>query len=342
MPAIIPNVNEKRYICSCFENRDMEIYNKPPLTYTEQVELLKSRGMTIPDESRAERLLANISYYRMSAYMLPYKKSEKGIIFDDFREGTTWDMVYNLYVFDRKLRLLVFDAIERLEVAIRSQIIYQLSHKYGAHWQDRADIFNPPTEITLRDGRKVIVDVYGDIQKHIKEQLHNNKAEVFIQHYRYKYDTPENPPSWMSVEVMYFNHLSRICTGLSKRADINGIASYFALPPGTFCSWLHCINYVRNICAHHSRLWNRDLNIIPERLSFSKKRKWISNPNTAKRSKLYYFLCMLNYMLQTANPTSPFKARLKELLKEYEDVVSLDAMGFPKDWENEIIWKNEK
>ena len=166
------------------------------------MELLKSRGMTIPDEKRAERLLANISYYRLSAYMLPYKKSEDGMILDAFKTGTTWDMIYNLYVFDRKLRLLVFDAIERLEVSIRTQIIYQLSHKYGSHWQDRPDIFNPPTEITLRDGRKVTVDVYNDIQKHIKEQLHNNKAEVFIQHYRNKYDTPENPPSWMSVEIM--------------------------------------------------------------------------------------------------------------------------------------------
>ena len=87
--------------------------------------------------------------------MLPYKQNENGMILDAFKTGTTWDMIYNLYVFDRKLRLLVFDAIERLEVAIRTQIIYQLSHKYGSHWQDRQDIFNPPTEITLRDGRKV-------------------------------------------------------------------------------------------------------------------------------------------------------------------------------------------
>lgn len=320
----------------------MEKYNKPPLTYTQQVELLKSRGMTIPDEDQAEMLLANISYYRLSAYMLPYKQNEKGMILDTFREGTTWDMVYKLYAFDRKLRLLVFDAIERIEVAVRTQIIYQLSHKYGAHWQDRKDIFNPPKEITLRNGRTVIIDVYGDIQKHIKEQLHNNRAETFIQHYCKKYDRPENPPSWMSVEVMYFNQLSQICMGLKQRADINGIALYFALPPKKFCSWLHCINYVRNICAHHARLWNRDLNIIPECLSFSRKLEWISNPDKAKRSKIYYFFCMLNYMLQTVNPTSPFKARLKQLLKEYESEVSLNAMGFPEDWENEKIWETEK
>ena len=318
----------------------MEIFNKPPLTYEKQVELLISRGLIVTDRKRAERHLANISYYRLSAYMLPYKKKENGIIIDAFKEGTTWDDIYDLYVFDRKLRLLVFDAIERLEVAIRTQIIYQLSHKYGSHWQDNAHIFMPSREVTLRDGRKITIDVYREIQSHIKEQLHSNRAEVFIQHYHNKYDTPENPPSWMSVEIMYFNHLSKICTGLKNRADIVGIASYFALPPKTFCSWLHTMNYVRNICAHHSRLWNRDLNIVPEKLSFSKHLVWISNPETAKRSKNYYFFCMINYMLQVANPTSQFKTKLKELLEEYKNVISLDSMGFPKGWEEEKMWED--
>ena len=317
----------------------MELYNKPPLTYREQVELLKSRGVSFADEQEAEMHLANISYYRLSAYMLPYKKKVGGDIIDLFKEGTTWEMIYRLYAFDRKLRLIVFDAIERLEIAIRTQIIYQLSHKYGSHWQDNANIFHPETTKTLRDGRKVTFDAYGEIQKHIKEQLHNNKAEVFIKHYSSKYDRPENPPSWMSVEVMYFNHLSRICTGLKNRADINGIASYFALPPQTFCSWLHAINYLRNLCAHHARVWNRDMNIIPEKLLFSKSLDWISNPDTVQRSKAYYFFCMLNYLLQTANPTSPFKQRLIDLLEEYRDVVSLNAMGFPNNWKDEKIWE---
>lgn len=318
----------------------MEVFNKPPLTYEKQVELLLSRGLIVTDRKRAERHLANISYYRLSAYMLPYKKKEDGIIIDAFKEGTTWDDIYDLYVFDRKLRLLVFDAIERLEVAIRTQIIYQLSHKYGSHWQDNAHIFNPPREVTLRDGRTITIDVYREIQSHIKEQLHSNRAEVFIQHYHNKYDTPENPPSWMSVEIMYFNHLSKICTGLKNRADIVGIASYFALPPKTFCSWLHTMNYVRNICAHHSRLWNRDLNIVPEKLSFSKRLVWINTPDTAKRSKNYYFFCMINYMLQVANPTSQFKTKLKELLEEYKNVISLDSMGFPQGWEEEKMWED--
>ena len=317
----------------------MGVYNKPPLTYTEQVELLISRGLLVSDKKRAERHLSNISYHRLSAYMRTYKQIANGGILDDFIPGTTWDMVYNLYVFDRKLRLLVFDAIERLEVAIRTQIIYQLSHKYGSHWQDDKNIFNSPETITLRDGRKVVKDVYVDIQRHIKEQLNNNKAEEFIQHYCRKYDSPENPPSWMSVEVMYFNHLSRICTELKNRSDKTEIAKYFFLPPDIFCSWLHTINYVRNICAHHARLWNRGLDITPKVLKFSRVRVWISKPDTVETSRIYYFLCMLNYLLQTINPTSTFKQRLKALLEEYSEIVSTDAMGFPHDWVNEKIWE---
>lgn len=320
----------------------MKTYRKPPLKYDKQVELLESRELIVPNRNRAIRHLSNISYYRLSAYMLPYKEQdEAGNTLDKFKKGTTWDDIYNLYVFDRKLRIFVFDAIERIEVAIRSQIIYQLSHKYGSHWQDNRDIF-AVREKTLNNGDVLRIDVYEDMQKHIKEQLNNNKAEVFIQHYKNTYGSPINPPSWMSVEIMYFNHLSKICSGLKQRNDLSGIASYFDLPPEIFCSWIHTINYVRNLCAHHARLWNRELNIVPKRLGFSKNHIWISNPNTVQRSRMYYFLCMINYILQTANPTSSFTSRLKELLTEYKDSPIIENLGFARDWEKEDLWQERK
>ncbi|MBR1775370.1 MAG: Abi family protein [Bacteroidales bacterium] len=319
----------------------MEAYNKPPLTYEEQINLLKSRGLIFSEEEKynALKYLPNISYYRLSAYMLPYKKkNSKGEIIDEFKDNTTWTTIYNLYKFDRKLRLLIFDAIERIEIAIRSQIIYQLSHKYGSHWQDRREIFKQPETKTSRDGKRIFtVDVYSDIQQQIKEQL-DISQEMFIKHYKQKYNNPVNPPSWMSIEIMYFNHLSRICSGLKNRSDLVGIAKYFDLPPKTFCSWLHTINYVRNLCAHHSRLWNREFNIVPEKLEFSKNLIWVNNPHNIKRSKPYYFFCMIVYLLQTINPTSKFKERLKNLLLEYNDVVSLESMGFSKNWKEEYIW----
>ena len=312
-------------------------YEKPPLTYQAQIELLKSRGVVFADEAKAAYQLANVSYFRLSAYMFPFKKNIGGKIVDEFRYGTTWKDIYDMYVFDRKLRLLVFDAIEKIEVAIRTQMVYILSHRYGSHWQDDEMIYKPKRTIRLNDESEKEIDVYGDIQKHINEHLHNNQAELFIEHYRDTYDDPVNPPSWMCVEVMYFNQLSRIYSNLEKRSDRAEIARSFALPPDDFTSWLHTMNYVRNICAHHARLWNRDLKIVPSMLKFSKTRIWISNPELVQRSKVYYFLCMINYMLQTVNVNSTFTLRLKELLREYKPKIS--AMGFPEKWEEEKIWQ---
>jgi abortive infection bacteriophage resistance protein len=312
------------------------IFDKPPLLYKEQVALLKSRGLIVDNEDKAVAKLANVSYFRLSAYMFPFKKKVDGKIIDEFRYGTTWNDVYHMYVFDRKLRLLVFDAIEKIEVAVRSQMVYLLSHKYGSHWQDKAEIFATKM-VTLKDGSQKEVRVFDEIQKHIKEQLSSSQTELFIEHYRDTYHEPVNPPSWMCVEVMYFNQLSKICSYLKERSDVTGIASHFGLPPKVFTSWLHSINYVRNICAHHARLWNRDLKIVPANLEFSKSGKWLSNPKQEQRGKMYYFLCMLNYILQSVNPKSSFTKRLKELITEYKPRIS--AMGFPENWENEEIWK---
>ena len=190
-----------------------------------------------------------------------------------------------------------------------------------------------------KDGKVVEINVFNEINKHILEQLNSNKSEVFLQHYRETYNKPSTPPSWMSVEIMYFNHLSKICSGLKQRSDIAAIAKFYSLPPDTFCSWLHTINYVRNLCAHHARLWNRDFNIVPERLDFSKNLIWLKNIKTAKRKKMYYFLCMLNYMLQTANPTSNFKEKLFDLLDEFKAFVPIEQMGFPNDWKTEVLWQ---
>lgn len=312
-------------------------FEKPPLTYKEQIELLKRRGLVFDDEQKAELQLSNVSYFRLSAYMLPFKKNVGSEIIDEFRYGTNWKSVYNLYVFDRKLRLLFFDAIDKIEVALRCQLVYVLSHKYGSHWQDNASILKAPYTITLNGGEQRVIDVYSDIQHHIADQLSSQQTEQFIKHYHDTYDYPKNPPSWMSVEVMYFNQLSKICSNLRERADKVAIAKHFSLPPDEFISWLHTINYLRNICAHHARLWNREIKIIPALLRFSKDKIWITEPGRTKRSRIYYTLCMINYLLQSVNPNSSFSQRLKQLISEYMPKIS--AMGFPENWESEKIWE---
>lgn len=316
----------------------MKKYIKPALTVQEQIKLLIDRNLQINDPQRTLRHLNNISYYRLSAYMLPFKKyDEDGQILDVFENNTTWNHVINLYRFDRKLRLLLFDSIERIEISIRTQIIYQLSLKYGSHWHDKKDLFAIKS-VKNKNGISMQIDTFKYLQEHINKQLMANYTELFIKHYKENYQQPKTPPSWMSIEVMFFSHLSHICADLNNRKDRVDIAKYFGLPEEVFCSWLHSINYIRNLCAHHCRLWNRDLNIVPKKLSHAKNLKWISNPETVQRRKIYFTLCILNYLLQTVNPNNKLKSKLKILLTEFPSV-DIGQMGFPDNWETENIWK---
>lgn len=308
-------------------------FKKQPLTFEKQVALLKSRGLGFADEKKALDQLANVGYFRLRAYMFPFKKAPNEEV---FKPGVTWKDVYELYAFDRKLRLLVFDAIEKIEVSIRTQMVHVLSHKYGTHWQDIPGIYAVGRKIRLKDGTLQTVDVYREVQRHIKEQLRSLHTEWYIEHYRKTYTEPINPPSWMCIEVMYFSQLSRICSNLAYRNDVVNIAKHFDLPPSEFVSWLHAMSYIRNLCAHHARLWNRELKIVPMGLKFSKNRKWMDDYEISK-SKVYYTLCMLNYFLQTVNPNTSFTMRLKNLICEYKP--PLEAMGFPDGWLNEPLWK---
>lgn len=113
------------------------VYNKTPLSFQEQLNLLKSRNLTINNESVALSYLQEISYYRLSAYFFPYQKYK-----DRFEAGTSFDQIISTYSFDRELRLLVFDCIERIEVAIRTQMIYKMAIHYNdSHWQDNKNNF---------------------------------------------------------------------------------------------------------------------------------------------------------------------------------------------------------
>lgn len=107
-------------------------YNKLPIPIPDQITKLKQRGLRITDDSLAARYLSNISYYRLRAYTYPYQddtKTEHPFIID-----VSFEDIIELYTFDRKLRLLIFDAVEKIEVALRTQIIYQWALTNGSHW----------------------------------------------------------------------------------------------------------------------------------------------------------------------------------------------------------------
>ncbi|MEO9659747.1 Abi family protein [Maribacter dokdonensis] len=310
-------------------------YTKTPLTFADQLALLKNRQLTITDDKKALSYLSEISYYRLSAYYLPYQQ-----IKDTFNTGTTFDQIIKTYSFDRELRLLVFDCIERIEVAVRTQFIYHMATTHNnAHWQDDKAHFITP--YYNRIGR--LVDPFNDFQSIISRATSARKPEVFIKHYTNTYNSPSNPPSWMCFELLTMGDLSHIYRGLRNNADKKSIANYFEVHPTVFTSWLHTLTYVRNICAHHSRLWNKDLAIEPEKL-LKPVGPWLGT-RYQNNKRIFYFICVLRYLLLRANPGNRLKEKLELLFAKYPEVpiqylgIPSDGNGNLLDWKNEPLWK---
>ncbi|MGB3519772.1 MAG: Abi family protein [Elainellaceae cyanobacterium] len=219
-------------------------FNKPPLTITDQIALLLDRGLLIPDRNQASHYLTHLNYYRLGAYWLPFEVDHTT---HQFLPGTQFDDVLSLYVFDREFRLLVLDAIERIEVSIRSAWAYQMAHRHGPHCHLNRALFNSKWD-------------YGRHSLSLKKELARSK-EAFILHLTDKYDE-DLPPIWATVEVMTFGQLSNWYSNTRQRQDRNAIAAGYGLDEKILTSLLHHLTIVRNICAHHARLWNREFPVI--------------------------------------------------------------------------------
>jgi abortive infection bacteriophage resistance protein len=313
----------------------MTTYIKKPHTIDSQVALLKSRGLSIENEEKAIAYLQGINYYRLSAYFLPYQSAK-----DTFEDQTTFTQIIKTYTFDRELRLLVFDCIERIEVAIRTQFIYQMAtHHNDSHWQDNQSHFITPYYNKIGN----LVNPYADFQAIISKAKTARTPEPFVKHYINTYNKPANPPSWMCFELVTIGELSHIYRGLNNNADKKRIADFFDVHHTVFTSWLHTLTYVRNICAHHSRLWNRDLAIEPEKL-LKPKGDWIDK-KFENNKRVFYFLCVLRYMLLRANPSNSMKQKVESLFNKYPTVpikflgIPSDGNGNLLDWKNEPLWK---
>ena len=294
-------------------------YSKQLISFTDQITLLKQRGLILGDEVRALHLLQNISYYRLSGYWYPLLSDKQRHI---FKPGSTFEAAYNIYKFDSELRKLIIAELEKIEVAVRTQTAYILSTQYHAHWFEDSSLFLNPVRHT-----KVLAKI---------EEEYNRSDEEFITAFKAKY-SDHFPPSWMTMEIASFGTLSILYGNLQPGRAKRSIAAYFGLPDTVFASWLHCIVYVRNICAHHSRLWNRILSIRPL-MPRSPRNTFIALPASGTQ-QTYFVLSMIIYLLNTVNPNHSFISRFKELLNRYPSI-DVRAMGFPINWENEKLWES--
>jgi len=288
-------------------------YTKPSLTFDQQLELLRGRGLEIDDPVRANHWLRKISYYRLSAYFLPFKNEQR------FRPGTRFDQIAGLYIFDRKLRLLVMDAIERIEIAIRTSITYEIAHAYGPFGHADAANFAPGFE-----------------HARFMEELATEERraqETFVAHFRNKYAEQACLPVWMATELLSFGAVSKLYKALHPEIR-QRIAGDFRVDSQFLVSWLHVLSYVRNVCAHHKRLWNRELAVKPR--FPSRSRQWPHQ--VPDNGRLYAVLTVLRHMLGVVSPNCQWRDRLFLLLDQHP-TVSLDAMRFPASWRTLALWR---
>ena len=295
-------------------------FAKPPKTFAEQVDKLKDHGLDIPDPVEAEFYLSQLNYYRFAAYCLPFEQNHAT---HEFQAGTSFDDVLNLYIFDRELRLLLLDAIERIEVSLRTQMAYQLSHRHNtAHPHLQSALFHD-----ARTYQVSIDNLTDDV---------SNSREDFIKHLTDKYQE-DLPPIWAVVELMTMGHLSRWYDNTRRRGDRQAIAKTYNLDESVLNSFCKHLRSIRNYCAHHARLWNRDFTFTMRVPSWG-ERVLIDSFHSDGRSirKLYNSLVMTTYLMNIINPGHHWKQRLIDLIDEHN--VEVGRMGFPVDWKTKPIW----
>ena len=329
---------------------EMTEFTKPALTIDEQIQLLTDRNLIIKDKNRAARYLEVISFFRLSAYMRPFQI--KIDINHGFRSETTFKQIVDLYAFDRELRLMVMDASERVEVAIRSTICNHMGPEYGAHWYIERALFRGDynhsrliRDLENRQGdekRSLENDVQRilnsrNLDETVKQQrIESREKENYLRFYSSQYDSPALPPGWAMVEELSLGALSHLYRGIARDSDKKMIATRFNLPHHILGSWLHTLTFIRNCCAHHSRLWNRELSIspkLPNRGLWPDQNETIPTTPIRPARRIFIVIMMLDHLMKQVSPDSLWLKRFYGLLKKYPDT-QLTMMGFPENWQD--------
>lgn len=289
--------------------------------------MLKDRGLIIQDEEKAKFYLAHLNYYRLTAYCIPLYKDRCQ---PPFVTGASFDDVLNLYIFDRELRLLVLDAIERFEVSLRTQFAYHSSLiQQSAHPHLQSDYYSCIVEYS-----KYLSKLDGDIGR---------SKEEFIRHFRKKYSDPA-PPIWAVVELMTMGQLSKWFSIIKRPSDRQSIANTYGLDESILKSFCEHITLVRNHTAHHTRLWNREFTVtfkIPsgKKVDANLRQGLIqpSSNNDRRLRKIYNTFVMLAYLMKIVCGENHWKEKLKALMMKHQ--IDNTSMGFPNDWSYRDIWK---
>jgi len=291
-------------------------YQKPALSVEQQIKLLQQRGLLIPNLEFAKQCLQTVSYYRLSVYCRPYQNHEH-----KFNSGTSFNLIWDLYSFDKELRILILDAIERIEVAFRTAISNTMSIRYGQLWYLNKQLFK---DINLAKS-KFHINLIKNVQ-----DICRNPKEDFLQHFYTKYND-KYPPSWMITECLSFGTLSLIFKNLKHMKDKNTIARVLGYHATIIESWIESLVFTRNVCAHHSRLWNRWFIYRPQ------LPRNLDKISAAAEHTIYEQIIIIQLLLKSICGDHSWAKKLFDLLDKYYSAPKI-VMGFSDNWVEDNIW----
>lgn len=295
-------------------------FSKPHFTYAQQRKKLQQQGMIIDMlDQQAEHYLAHFNYYRLSGYWYELRQPN-----GQFKADTHFSGIISLYKFDKELRVLLLDAIEQIEVSVRTKLAYHLSELYGPHVHLNLEHFKSPK-------------IYKNTLKKLQEEVARSN-EVFIHHLLNNYQETL-PPIWASVEVMSLGQLSNWYGNIKLRQDAQTISKAYQLDSSILKTFLHHLTVLRNHCAHHARVWNKVFTVTIQKPKVTPKELATSfQTEQQPRRKIYNTLVMMAWMLNIIQPDHDWTHRLKKLLVDYPNI-NTQQMGFPENWQSFSIWQ---
>ena len=298
-------------------------FSKPALSFADQLARLEARGLKIDDMSAAEQFLRRVSYYRFSAYTRAFYTDDTAEDDHKFRDDVQFEDVVALYEFDRELRLLTLSAIERIEIGFRTAASHHMCVQHGPLW-----FLDEKSFLRGFNHDEFLAGLQKDLGL---DASTGQRREQFLDHYFKKYSQPEHPPGWMVAEILSLGTWSKIYKYLDV-SDQKPIAHEVGCPSVLLESWLHSLTHVRNCCAHHSRIWNRQFTIRP------KLPKHASDATLTWKDNLFAAQAVaIHELLKKLAPGECWPRRLADLFDRYPKAKAW-AMGFARNWRKQAFW----
>ena len=301
-----------------------KVFRVPLSTFTKQASnsrdllaKLQRQGLAVADQPKALQYLQYVGGYRLKGYWHHVVDP----LTNQFPAGYAFERIADRCEFDRELRSATIEAIDRLEVAIRSTIANYLSLRHGPHWFLNSAIFKP----TVKWGMGQM------LQKIENEVKRDQKQKKFIAHYFKNHDDPYLPPSWSVCECVSFGLWSRTYEILRDPNDKKAISMKFAIDqPDVFRSWIHALTVLRNVVAHHGQLLKNKLGVAP--CNYTKQR--ITFPHN---QHFFAIATVIQYLLKETSLPNRWKTDLQEIFAKYPTVNTAE-IGFQPNWETSPAW----